>query len=497
MGNEMLFTTTLEAFKELAQRAKRVVVSHEIYADLITPVLVFQSVSQGHRQAVLLDSSDHSAAQDACIYIGLDPIAEFTADDKVVRISDLYETYTVKGDVFALLRDFFEKYKSLSEHSLAKFAGGMIGFMGYDAVRFIEAIPSQHKDNRLPLLNFKFYGTNIAFDKRTGKALITKVVEVTDDIEACYQQAVAANKALIQKMLDAHVQKRYVNQLAAEDPFAQVTLDSDDEQFKSMVEHAKHYINSGDVFQVVLSRRFQKKFTGNDFDLYRALRVLNPSPYQFYIRDTDYTVVGASPEKLVSVQNGIIESTPIAGTRPRGKSFVEDQDIKQGLLQDEKEIAEHMMLIDLARNDVGAVSQVGSVEVVCEKQIKLFSSIMHISSTIHGQIDPNYDAFDVIKYSFPAGTLSGAPKIRAMEVIDEIESSSRGLYGGAIISIDNQKQMDSCIVIRTIVLENGLATVRAGAGIVYDSDPQNEADETRHKAVAVLRALKLAENGLV
>ena len=493
----MLFVTTLDQFKEFARQSKRVVVSHEIYADMITPVRVFQCLAKGHEQAVLLDSSDHATAQDACIYIGLDPVAEFKATESSVTVSDLHSSREVQGDVFNCLRDFYNDYKSLSQHSLAKFGGGMIGFMGHDSLRFIEDIPSRHPSDQLPVMNFKFYGTNIAFDKRTGKALVTKVVEVTEDVESCYQRAIKDIEHLIQQMLNAQVESVYVRQVADDDPFKDILVDSDDKQFKSMVAQVQDYIKCGDVFQVVLSRRFQKKFSGDDFDLYRALRVLNPSPYQFYIRDADYTVVGSSPEKLVSLQDHIIESTPIAGTRPRGQDFNKDQQIEQELLADEKEVAEHMMLIDLARNDVGSVSKVGSVKVVEEKQIKRFSSVMHMSSTVHGEIAEGLDAFDVMKHSFPAGTLSGAPKIRALEIIDEIEASPRGVYGGAIMAVDNQGQMDSCIVIRTIVLQHGLATVRAGAGIVFDSDPQTEADETRHKATAALKALQVAERGLI
>jgi anthranilate synthase component 1 len=494
----MLFSTTYEQFEALAKESQRVVVSQEIYADILTPVRVFQSLSQGVEQAVLLDSSDHPTAQDACIYIGLDPIAEFNADKNGFTTTSEGKKQQVEGDAFELLRKFYNDHKSAFQHSLAKFAGGMIGFIGYDAVRFIEDIPDRHNNDEFPLMNFKCYGTNIAFDKRTGKALVTHVVKVADDLRACYEAAVAANETIIQRMLDGAISVQYTKSSEQEvDPFENISLDSSDEEFKSMVEQAKDHIKKGDAFQIVVSRRFQAPFKGNDFDFYRALRVLNPSPYQFYIRDKGYTVVGSSPEKLVSVQNNIIESTPIAGTRRRGKTYEEDQAIAADLLSDEKEIAEHMMLIDLARNDVGSVSEVGTVEVVEQKKIKMFSSVMHISSTVQGVLDSRYDAFDVMKHSFPAGTLSGAPKVRAMQIIDEIESSSRGLYGGAIMSVDNQGQMDSCIVIRTIVLKDAIATVRAGAGIVYDSDPQSEADETRHKATGVLRALKLAERGLV
>lgn len=493
----MLFNTTFEQFKELTAVSKRVVVSREIYADLLTPIRVFQVLAHEREQAVLLDSSDHATAQDACVYLGFDPIAEFNVTNAGVTVTNSQGQHALEGDCYDLLREFYTSHKSESQHSLAKFAGGMIGFMGYDSIRFVEDIPNRHQCDDYPIMNFKFYGTNVVFDKRTGKALITTVVEVSEDEEADYDQACTANDAIIHQMMNTSLEVSTPNAPKSDDPFDGVSLDIEDQAYKALVEKAQAYIRAGDIFQVVLSRRFTKSFTGNDFDIYRALRVLNPSPYQFYIRDKNYVVVGASPEKLVSLQNGMIESCPIAGTRPRGKDYDEDQQLEHELLNDEKEIAEHMMLIDLARNDVGAISEVGSVNVVELKKIKRFSSVMHIASLVEGKLAAGKDAFDVIKVTLPAGTLSGAPKIRAMEIIDELESSQRHLYGGAIVAIDNQGQMDSCIVIRTVTLKDNMATVRAGGGIVLDSTPQGEADETRHKVTGVLRALALAEGGLI
>ena len=481
----MLAFTSFEQFKSLMLQSNRVAVSQEIYADVLTPIRVFQVVAEGQPEAILLDSSDHKTSQDACIYIGLNPIAKFNVDHQFV------------GDPFALLRDFYQRYKSASEATVSKFSGGMIGVLSYDAIRFIEDIPHRHESHEFPLMNFKFYRAHIVFDKRTGKAVVTHVVDVDDDPRVCYQRACDANEALIKKMLSSVTALAYKVSHEQKDPFAGVSVDTTDDVFKANVLKAKEYIKAGDIFQVVLSRSFKKPFHGNDFDIYRALRVLNPSPYQFYIRNHDYTVVGSSPEKLVSLQNNMIESCPIAGTRARSHDFERDQALEQELLHDEKEVAEHMMLIDLARNDVGSVSEIGSVSVTELKKIKRFSSVMHMSSTVCGKLADGKDAFDVLKAAFPAGTLSGAPKIRAMEVIDELESSQRQLYGGAVVAIDGKGQLDSCIIIRTAVIKNNSVTVRAGAGIVFDSDPQSEADETRHKVTGVLNALALAEEGLI
>ena len=257
-----------------------------------------------------------------------------------------------------------------------------------------------------------------------------------------------------------------------------------------MVEKAKQHIVDGDIFQVVLSRCFSTKVDAKPFDVYRALRFSNPSPYMFYLEVNGYAIAGASPEKLVSIEDGVVEIRPLAGTRPRGK--LPDKELAEDLLNDEKEVAEHMMLVDLARNDVGRVGVPGTVKVSRLKEIEYYARVIHISSTVQAQLSPDKDVFDALKGGFPAGTLSGAPKIRAMEIIDELESSSRGIYGGTICAIDGVGNMDNAIAIRMAMIKDGVATVRAGGGLVYDSDPQEEADETRHKARAILDGIALA-----
>jgi len=282
-----------------------------------------------------------------------------------------------------------------------------------------------------------------------------------------------------------------VQQIA--DP-SDLMIDIDDEDYGKMVEKAKEYIRKGDIFQVVLSRRFQKKLTVKPFNVYRALRFTSPSPYMFFIENESFSIAGASPEELVSVREGVIPTTPIAGTRRLGEGQSEEE-LVEDLMKDEKELAEHMMLVDLGRNDLGSVAKAGSVKVTELKVPKKFPNLIHITSIVEGEIREGLDSIHVLRRMFPAGTLSGAPKIRAMEIIDELESSRRGLYGGAICAIDHMGNLESCIAIRMTVMKDGVATVRAGGGIVYDSDPLEEAKETRGKAKTVLSALEFAEGG--
>lgn len=493
----MLHTTTFETFKALAKTHPRIVVAQEIYGDLLTPIGVFQIIAKDAPEAVLLDSSEHTTAADACIYIGLNPVAAFSATGQSICVKTPQgETHETRDPIQAL-RDFFHRYKCASTHPLSKFAGGMIGYLSYDAVRLFEKIPDRHAaEKEISDIYFTFYGTNIVFDKRSGKVLVTHVVDVQSDLENQYHAARQKITELIEKML-SNAQGQVAMPSRASEQNVEVTTDLSDAEYGEIVKSAQGYIAKGDAFQIVPSRRFSRPYYGDDFNVYRALRVLNPSPYQFYLRYPNYTLVGSSPERLVSLQQGIVESMPIAGTRRRGKDFDEDVQLSHALLQDEKELAEHMMLVDLARNDVGAVSVPGSVSVVDFKKIQKYSRVMHIVSRVQGQLAEGLDVFDVMRSVFPAGTLTGAPKIRAMEIIDALEQSRRGFYGGAICAIDNEGQLDSCITIRTACIKDGVATVRAGAGVVLDSVPETEADETRQKAQAVLDALALATGGFV
>lgn len=351
--------------------------------------------------------------------------------------------------VYSGLIDTVHTFEELRE-KLKKHKTSALGFLSYDAVRLFEAIPDRHKGpNQLPEIHFNFYKDILKFDRQRQKAELTSST-------------------------------------------ASITTDLSDEEFMSLVEQAKNHIINGDIFQVVLSRKFTTPYSVSPMHIYETLKKISPAPYMFYLPTEHGVMVGASPEKLISVINKKVEINPIAGTRPRTQDKTDDQ-IAADLLGDKKEVAEHMMLVDLARNDIGASCKPGSVKIKELSKIKHFSHVSHIASTVTGELRDDKDALDALAAAFPAGTLSGAPKIRAMEIIDELETSRRGIYGGAIVQIDAEGNLDSCIAIRMAVLKNGIATVRTGAGIVYDSNPLSEANETRQKARGILEAIATAE----
>ncbi|OAI48253.1 hypothetical protein AYO45_05250 [Gammaproteobacteria bacterium SCGC AG-212-F23] len=367
--------------------------------------------------------------------------------------------------------------------------------MTYDAIRLFENIPDQHTaDNPLPDMFFNFYQTTLMFDHLQQKLLISIITEVGKNPTQTYQQTQEKINQLINKII-THTHQDILTP-SKQTPDSEINVDINDEKFITLVNRAKQYIVAGDAFQIVLSRRFTLKHTVDPFDIYRALRKVSPSPYMFYLPIDNGAIIGASPEKLVSVRNQYIEVNPIAGTKQRTKNS-NNESITNELLNNKKELAEHMMLVDLARNDLGMVCEPGSVKVKELSQVKHFSHVSHITSTVTGKLRDNKDALDALAAVFPAGTLSGAPKIRAMQIIDDLETSKRGIYGGAICRLDYQGNLDSCIAIRMATLHQGIATVRTGAGIVFDSDPTAEADETRHKAKSVLDAVLLAEERLI
>lgn len=395
----------------------------EIPFDQYTPITAYHALAG--TGACILESSPK---KDRYSFVGIDPIASISG----------------KGDYVLALREFKKKHPIEAVHPLALYTGGPVGYVTYDGHYF-----------------FQIYRSAVAFDHKMGRAVLSTIGE-KEELERLYQK-LREGKALPESSLE----------------IGPITMDKTDEEYVAMVEKAKEHLRAGDVFQIVLSRTFQASVEGDPFQFYRTLRKMSPAPYLFFFDLKDCAIAGASPEKIISVQDRDIESMPIAGTRPKGCPASE-------LLNDPKEIAEHVMLVDLARNDVGAVSVPGSVKVVEFKAVHEFSHVDHIVSRVVGQLDARYDALDAFKASFPAGTLTGAPKIRAMELIEEIENSKRGLYGGAIVALDAKGNLASCIAIRTAVLKGGKMFVRAGAGIVLDSDPMKEAAETVMKANTVL-----------
>jgi anthranilate synthase component 1 len=434
----------------------------EFSADQLTPISAFASLSQ--KGSCLLESA-FDKGEGRYSYIGIEPNALFTAKNGRIEMQIGTKTSSFEGDPYSALKNFHAQVKVPIDHPLAMFSGGVVGFIAYDAIRSKEKIPDRHPDHfQLPDFFFQSYRSSLVFDHAKGKALI--IAETEEEIERLMEQLKNSPR------LPVLGNRRE----------ASIETDLSDAEHCAMVEKAKEYLRAGDVFQIVLSRTFQAKIDAEPFQIYRSLRQVSPAPYHFFFDLSDYAIAGASPEKIISVQNRIIESTPIAGTCPKGGSI-------EKLLSDPKEIAEHVMLVDLARNDVGSVAVPGSVKVVEYKQPHPFSHVIHIVSRVTGDLSPQFDAIDAFKMSFPAGTLSGAPKVRAMELIDSLENSRRGLYGGAIVAMDAEGNLTSCIAIRTAFLKDGVAYVRAGGGLVLDSDPQKEADETRYKASAVLEAL--------
>ncbi len=431
-------------------------------------------------------------------FLCFDPIARFTVNGNDIEQEIEGEITSLKGDPFVLLRQWVAHHACVPPEGIHHFTTGALGFVTYDAVRFFEKIPDRHpKDQYLPEMAFQIYRSAVGFDHQTKKWKLSQLVRFGENSK----EAILTAKAVL---------KERVSRICAEKekacftpaPFStrkapsMIETDLSDVEFMHKVEEAKTYIQRGEAFQIVLSRCWKRKYSKHPLCLYAALRNISPSPYLFYLPLKDRVVIGASPERLVSVQDGRVTINPIAGTRRRTPEQALDA-IKADLLSDEKELAEHRMLVDLARNDIGAVCKPGTIKVREYAQVKHFSHVSHIASVVEGEIKQEKDALDALSYAFPAGTLSGAPKIRAMELIDTLENTRRGLYGGAIVHCDFQGNLESCIAIRMSVLKDGVATVRTGAGIVHDSQPVLEARETRQKASAMLEAIAVAEGEIL
>lgn len=487
----MVEKTTYNQFVSCAKQSKRVLVFQEIEDQLITPTSAFINVSRSKPNATLLEFYTQDKPNLGYSFIGIEPLATLTSKTGKTTVQRGEQTETSLSDPINVLRQLRQEFADINTIPMLRLTGGSVGYMSYDAIRLFEDIPDRHNNhNDLPDIFLNFYGTSITFDHEHSKVIVAKIVNVERDLKECYQNAMAAITSIVQQLHSPIAQKKNITK-KTDDKFK---VDLTDEQFSKLVTKAKEYIKNGDIFQIVLSRTFKKKYNSDAIDIYKTLKKINPSPYHFYIKNSDNIIVGASPEKLVSLDNNLIESKPIAGTRPQKKDS--EETIAQELMNDPKEMAEHMMLVDLARNDVGAVAKPGSVKITALNEIIHFSHVMHMESTVQGTLSENYDALDVLKANFPAGTLSGAPKIRAMELIDELENSRRGTYGGAVIALDRTGNLESCIMIRTALIKNGYAYVRAGAGIVHDSNPEQEVQETRHKARSIINAIEMAERGL-
>jgi anthranilate synthase component 1 len=497
MKKERIFYPSLETFKEMSLKGTIIPVYSEILADMDTPVSAYKKMG-GDTYSFLLESIEGGEKWARYSFIGFDPALIFRSKGTTV---ELIKNGTVIRRVessypLSILQEVMQDYRPVENPGLPRFFGGAVGYLSYDAVRFIERLPIQAADD----LNFydavfMITETILIFDTlgNTIKIVCNAHVDGSAPAEKVYSQAKDKIEKIITRLRKPAAAVK--SESFGAEPVA-VSSNMEPERFKSIVRKAKEYITAGDIIQVVLSQRFQAKLEGDSFNLYRAIRRINPSPYMYYLALGDLTIVGASPEVLVRVESGHIELRPIAGTRPRGKTEEEDAFFVKDLLSDPKEIAEHVMLVDLGRNDVGRVSQMGTVTVPEFLTIEKYSHVMHIVSDVRGALQPGKCSFDVLKACFPAGTVSGAPKVRAMEIIEELEPYKRGPYAGAVGYFSFSGNMDFCIVIRTLLIKNGTVYFQAGAGIVADSQPDNEFQETVNKARALVKALQMVKEGI-
>jgi anthranilate synthase component 1 len=485
---------TLEEFRARARQGNLIPIYREIVADLDTPVSAFLKLLQGEH-AFLLESVEGGEKWARYSYLGCNPTTIFRSKDQTVEIFENGQwTQETAANPLSRLRELMNRYQPVVDPELPRFFGGAVGYYGYDGVRFFENVPL-NKPDELNLYDsyYLFTDTLVIFDRVRHTMRIVANVHVADEgsVAAAYEDGVCKVDALVEKLRAA---VRHISNPVAKIGELQPNLTQ--QEYEGAVEKCKEYIRAGDIFQVVISQRFKYESNVDHVDLYRALRVINPSPYMYFLRLGDIDVVGSSPELLVRVEGDNIDARPIAGTSPRGKSEEEDKQLAEKLIHDPKELAEHIMLVDLGRNDVGRVAAAGTVHVNELQVVERYSHVMHIVSNVRGKLAPGLDAYDVLAATFPAGTLSGAPKIRAMAIIDEIEPARRGLYGGSIGYFAYGGNMDQAIAIRTFVARGTSLYMQSGAGVVYDSVPEREYQECWNKARALMRAIDLAEAGL-
>ncbi len=493
-------TPTWQEFQELASRGNLIPVSEEIHFDWETPISAFRKIDDGEF-SFLLESVEGGEKWGRYSILGSAPAGVFRSKGKKFEILEegKIRRSGIDEDPLRVLRDFLGNYRPAANGSLPRFFGGAVGYAGYDLVRAFEKIPNRlAPDDSLYDCLFMITDSLLVFDNLKHKINVICNVHLDGgrSLQVAYDEARRKIKDTISRLqapAPAYPQKR-----AASRPAEPARLSSNltPEEFMESVRKAREYIHAGDAIQVVLSQRFSADLGCDPFDIYRALRSINPSPYLFYLKMGREILLGASPEVMVRLEGGQIELRPLAGTRPRGKTPPEDEALEKDLLGDEKERAEHIMLVDLGRNDVGRVSRTGSVEVTELMGIERYSHVMHIVSHVRGRLAPGKDAFDVFRAAFPAGTVSGAPKIRAMEIIEELEPVRRGTYAGAAGYFGFSGNMDTCIAIRSIFVRDGRAFLQVGAGIVADSDPEKEYQETMNKAQAIFRAIRQAEEGM-
>ena len=484
----MNFLPEFDKVKEIARGGKYDIlpVSSEILSDFITPIEAMRILKSKSEHAYILESVTADEKWGRYTFLGFEPKMEITCVNSEMKIGD---KTVVTDNPAEEIRKLLSSYRSPKFDYLPSFTGGLVGYFSYDYIGYAEKAA---RTKAVDTENFKdidlmLFDKVIAFDNYRQKIILIANMSL-EDTENEYNKAKAEIEKLKNLLQSGEKTSDEGGHLTGD-----VTALFSKEEYCAMVEKGKHYIKEGDIFQIVLSNRLSAPFEGSLFNTYRTLRTINPSPYMFYFSGTDVEVAGASPETLVKLEDGILHTFPLAGTRPRGKTEDEDKALEKELLADEKELAEHNMLVDLGRNDLGRISKFGTVEVEKLYSIERYSHVMHIGSSVRGEIRDDCDALDAVGAVLPAGTLSGAPKIRACQLIGELENNKRGIYGGAIGYIDFTGNLDTCIAIRIAYKKNGKVFVRSGAGIVYDSVPEKEYQECTNKAAAVINALKTAE----
>jgi len=488
----------LDEFKTKLQNGNLVPVWEEILADFDTPVSAFKKIESGEH-SFLFESVEGGEKWAQYSFIGSDVSVIFRSKGDSIEIIEDGNTTKLSGDPINELRTLLSKYNPVETPELPRFHGGALGYFTYDIVRFVENLPEDTEDD-LNLWDSYYVITDslVIFDNinNTIKIIANAFVPEGSDPEEAYNKACEKIAEIKKRLKSPLADNSHYSTGANESTEVELSSNFEKEAYKDAVLKTKEYIYSGDIIQAVIAQRWNTELTVDTFDLYRSLRLLNPSPYMFYLKLEDQILVGSSPEVMVRTEGTHVESRPIAGTRPRGKTEAEDNGLADELLADPKERAEHIMLVDLARNDLGRIADIGSVVVDEFMTIERYSHVMHIVSNVVAKLAPDKDAFDVIKATFPAGTLSGAPKVRAMEIIEETEPNRRGAYGGAVGYFSYSGNSDTCITIRTFVIKNNKIYIQAGAGIVADSDPETEYFETVNKVKALVKAVELAKGGL-
>ena len=488
--NDPAITPTLEEYLEMASHCRVVPLAVNLVGDRETPLTVFEKLA-GDDPGFLLESVEGGERWARWSFVGWDPAFILTSRDGKAEISGI-DLEVPPGNPLEVVEELHRQFSIPQMPGFPPLYSGMVGYLGYDCVRYVENLPDRPPDDRqLPEMLWHFLGGLAAMDRFTQNITLMRNIYVGEDPESDYREAV---DRLSEDMTRLAAPLEYQMQPVAPDlpptpPFVSTFTRS---EYEAAVVKARDYVWAGEVFQVLPSQRLTVPFAGDSFDIYRALRHINPSPYLFYVRSPEVEVVGSSPELMTRVRDGTVYSRPIAGTRPRGATPDEDAALAEELLDDPKERAEHVMLIDLARNDVGRVCEFGTVQVDDLMVIERYSHVMHIVSAVSGTLRPEVGPVDVLRATFPHGTVSGAPKVRAMEIIDELEPVARGPYAGAVGYIDFSGTMDTAICLRTVIVAEGTAWVQAGGGVVADSQPDFEYEETMNKAAAPLVAIAMA-----